>query len=76
MPAAKGSARTPLGPKLATRVACTCEAVSGKDGCSLSPTVDGSGVGHGKVDGCGQGRAEQHCTLMHSADMVDRGVLT
>ena len=39
--------------------------MSGKDGCSLSPTVDGSGVGHGKVDGCGQGRAEQHCTLMH-----------
>ena len=30
-------------------------------------TVDGSGVGHGKVDWCGggQGRAEKHCTLVN-----------
>jgi hypothetical protein len=39
---------------------------SKKVGYRLSLTVDGSGVGHGKVDGCGrgQGRAEPHCTLV------------
>jgi hypothetical protein len=26
--------------------------------------VDGSGVGHGKVDWCGVGQAEQQCTLV------------
>ena len=32
----------------------------------LSSTGDGSGVGCGKVDGCGSGqcRAEKHCTLV------------
>jgi hypothetical protein len=34
--------------------------------CSLTRPVDGSGVRHGKVHWCGggQGRAEQHCTII------------
>ena len=37
-----------------------------EDGCDIRHTVDGSGVGRGKVDGCGhgEGRDEQHCTLV------------
>jgi hypothetical protein len=34
--------------------------------CGISHKVDGSGVWCGKVDGCGhgEGRDEQHCTLV------------